>query len=202
MKDNIKNWNVQVVKLSDVIPMPDNERYIEQRNLEGLKRCIQRFGLVELPVYNKITSHIIAGHQRFYTLKEMCVEEVEMIVVELSEEDEMAANLTMNNPYIQGEWTENTSDLLREIESDDKDLYQALNMDILQKEVDKLIPKVPDIEPSNDLNLPEPDWNTQCPCCKHKWLIGSKDVIIEDLKQENKFEEINSKTSESLNENN
>lgn len=186
MKDTIKNWDVQTVKLSNVIPMPDNERYIEQRNLDGLKRCIQRFGLVELPVWNKVTGHIIAGHQRFYTLKEMGVEEVEMIVVELSEEDEMAANLTMNNPHIQGDWTENTSDLLREIENDDKDLYQSLNMDLLQKEVDKLLPKMPDIEPSSDLKLPEPDWNTQCPCCKHKWLIGAKDVVIEELPTDKK----------------
>jgi hypothetical protein len=189
MKDTIKNWKVETVKLADVVPMPDNERYIEQRNLEGLKRCIQRFGLVELPVWNRTTGHIIAGHQRFYSLKEMDVDEVDMIVVDLTEEDEMAANLTMNNPHIQGNWTENTSDLLRDIENSDKELYQALNMDILQKEVDKLMPKVPDIMPDANFSLPEPDWNTQCPCCRHKWLIGAKDVVIEEIpskKEENK----------------
>ena len=105
---------------------------------------------------------------------------------ELSEEDEVAANLTMNNPHIQGNWTESTADLLHEIESNDRELYNSLNMDVLQKEVDKLIPKVPDIEPSNNLVLPEPDWNTQCPCCKHKWIVGAKDIKIEDLSDKSK----------------
>jgi len=186
MKDNIKQWNVETVKLEDVIPMPENERYIEQRNLEGLKRCIQRFGLVELPIWNKTTKHLIGGHQRFFSLKEMNVEEVDMIVVELSEEDEVAANLTMNNPHIQGNWTESTADLLHEIESNDRELYNSLNMDVLQKEVDKLIPKVPDIEPSNNLILPDPDWNMQCPCCKNKWIVGAKDIKIEDLSDKSK----------------
>lgn len=176
----IKEWQVESVDVSEVVPMPDNERFIDQKNFEGLRHSIKRFGLVELPVYNKTTKHLVGGHQRFYSLKEMGVEKVDMIIVEMSEEDELAANLTMNNPAIQGTWSENTGDLLQSLEANDKDLFQSLNMDILQKEIEKMTPKIPQIEPAT-FDLPPVDFDTSCPCCGHKWLIQAKDWTIENV---------------------
>jgi len=180
MGKGIKEWKVESIKVDDVILMPDNERFIDQENFEGLRQSIKRFGLVELPIWNFITKHLIGGHQRFKALKEMGAENIEVIVVELSEEEELAANLTMNNPAIQGTWTENTSELLHSIEASDKELYKSLNMDVLQKEVDKLLPKIPQIEPL-PLQLPNPEFDTTCPCCGHKWLIQAKDISIETV---------------------
>lgn len=182
MSKEIKEWEVLPIDVEDVIPMPDNERFIEQRNMEGLKHSIRRFGLVELPIYNKRTKHLIGGHQRFYSMKEMGAETIDMLVVDLDEEEELAANLTMNNPEIQGDFTAGTADLLNELAIKDKELYQSLNMDVLQKEVEKLVPKLP-VPPTQDVNLPNPDFDSVCPCCGHKWLVGIKDITIENPEQ-------------------
>lgn len=178
----IKTWGTEVINVQDVIPMPENERFIDKKNFQGLRNSIQRFGLVELPIWNRTTKHLVGGHQRFYSLKETGIETIEVIVVELSPEDELAANLTMNNPCIQGEWSESTSELLHCIESQDQDLYKSLNMDILQKEVDKLLPKMPNIDPESNFQLPQPDFDTVCPCCGEKWTIGVKDLSVEEIK--------------------
>lgn len=180
--NNIKTWGVESIPVEDVMPMPDNERYIDPKNMEGLKNSIRRFGLVELPIFNRTTGHLVGGHQRFYSMKEMGAEKIDMMVVEMSEEDELAANLTMNNPEIQGEFTESASELLHALQSQDQDLYKALNMDILQKEVDKLVPKVPNLPPQ-DIPLPDIKWDTQCPCCGHQWIIGAADMTIENCKE-------------------
>lgn len=182
MSDEIKEWDVRPVKTEDVIPMPDNERFIEQKNMEGLKHSIRRFGLVELPIYNIRTKHLIGGHQRFYSMKEMGAETIDMLVVDFDEEEELAANLTMNNPEIQGDFTASTVDLLNELEIKDKELFQNLNMDVLQKEVAKLVPKLP-VTPTQELNLPNPDFDSVCPCCGHKWTVGIKDITIENPNQ-------------------
>lgn len=179
MKREIKEWAVERVRFSDVAPMPDNERHIEKRNMEGLRACIEKFGLVELPVFNRSTGHLIAGHQRFYTLKEMGRTESDMIVVELSDEDEVAANLALNNPHIQGEWTEGASNLLQSLEADDISLYHALNMDALQRDVNGLMPKIPDVSLDAEVPMPDPEWDTRCPCCGNKWLIRAEDVVVE-----------------------
>jgi hypothetical protein len=180
MSKEIKEWKVESVPVDDVIPMPDNERFIEQRNMEGLKHSLRRFGLVELPIYNKRTKHLIGGHQRFYSMKEMGAEIIDMLVVDMDEEEELAANLTMNNPEIQGDFTAGTVDLLNELELKDKDMFQSLNMDVLKKEVEKLVPKVPTL-PNADLPLPNPDFDSVCPCCGHKWTVGMKDISVENI---------------------
>lgn len=188
----IKSWKIESINVDSVIPMPENERYIDPKNMEGLKNSIRRFGLVELPIWNKRTKHLIGGHQRFYSMKEMGATDIDMLVVDLDEEEELAANLTMNNPEIQGEFTESTAELLRAIENEDKSLYKSLNMDVLQKEVDKLLPKVPNLPP-RDILLPDPNWDTVCPCCGHKWIIGAADVTVENC---NSGQDEGSETSE------
>ncbi|MCK9154549.1 MAG: ParB N-terminal domain-containing protein [Paludibacteraceae bacterium] len=180
MDKEIKEWNVESICVDEVIPMPNNERFIEGKNMEGLKRSIRRFGLVELPIYNRRTKHLIGGHQRFYSMKEMGADAIDMLVVDMDEEEELAANLTMNNPEIQGDFTAGTIDLLNELEIKDKDMFQSLNMDVLKKEVEKLVPKVPIIPPA-DLSLPNPDFDSVCPCCGYKWTVGMKNISIENV---------------------
>ena len=199
MRKDIKTWAVESINVEDVVPMPDNERFIDQRNFEGLRHSIKRFGLVELPIWNRTTKHLVGGHQRFYSLKEMGADRIDMLVVELSEEEELTANLTMNNPEIQGDWTESTIDLLNSLEAVDKSMYDDLNMDLLQKEVSKLQPKIPQIEPT-PFELPNPEFDTKCPCCGHSWMIQAKDVSVEntdEIQEPVKIEELGEQEVES-----
>ena len=103
----IKSWKVEKVKLADAKPLPSNARAITKKSQSALKSSLDRFGYVEPIVWNKRTGHIIGGHQRYILLVEKGVESVSMVVVDMSPEDEMDANLSLNNPNIEGEFTSN-----------------------------------------------------------------------------------------------
>lgn len=93
------------MKLADINPAPYNPR-VELRpgdaQYEALKNSLGRFGLVEPLVVNRKTGNLISGHQRLNVLKAQGIEEAEVIVADLDEEAEKAANIAMNK--IEGEW--------------------------------------------------------------------------------------------------
>lgn len=95
----------EVMKLADINPAPYNPRVELQpgdEQYEALKNSLGRFGLVEPLVVNRKTGNLISGHQRLNVLKAQGIEETEVIVADLDEETEKAANIAMNK--IGGEW--------------------------------------------------------------------------------------------------
>ena len=95
----------EVMKLEDINPAPYNPRVELQpgdAQYEALKNSLGRFGLVEPLVVNRKTGNLISGHQRLNVLKAQGIEEAEVIVADLDEETEKAANIAMNK--IEGEW--------------------------------------------------------------------------------------------------
>ena len=93
------------MKLEDINPAPYNPRVELQpgdAQYEALKNSLGRFGLVEPLVVNRKTGNLISGHQRLNVLKAHGIEEAEVIVADLDEETEKAANIAMNK--IEGEW--------------------------------------------------------------------------------------------------
>jgi hypothetical protein len=172
----VNNWPVKRMKISDLTASPSNARFIKDFNYEGLKSSLRRFGTVELPIFNERTKRLISGHQRVKALEELGETETDVICADFDETEESLANLTMNNPEITGQWTENAMELARSIEADDSRLFKALNFEPLMKDLEKLLPKVKkeDIAP---MKLPDPDFDMICPCCRHKWLIGSQDIV-------------------------
>lgn len=93
------------MKLEDINPAPYNPRVELQpgdAQYEALKNSLGRFGLVEPLVVNRKTGNLISGHQRLNILKAQGIEEAEVIVADLDEEAEKAANIAMNK--IEGEW--------------------------------------------------------------------------------------------------
>lgn len=93
------------MKLKDIDPAPYNPRVELQpgdAQYEALKNSLGRFGLVEPLVVNRKTGNLISGHQRLNILKAQGIEETEVIVADLDEETEKAANIAMNK--IEGEW--------------------------------------------------------------------------------------------------
>lgn len=173
---SVNLWPVKKMKIQDLVASPSNERFIKDSNYEGLKSSIKRFGAVELPLFNERTGRLVSGHQRVKALDELGETETDVICADFDETEETLANYTMNNPEITGDWTENALELARGVEADDSRLFKALNMESLVKDLEKLVPK---IKKDDDINvkLPDPDFDMICPCCKHKWLISSTDVI-------------------------
>ncbi len=161
-------------KMNELIPAEYNARKMAKSNKIGLGESIERFGLVQPIVWNKRTGNIVGGHKRHEFLKENGVTETTVYAVDLTEEEEMALNLELNNPEIQGEWTEKIDALLEQIKPDGN-LFQMLRFDALEKRLDK-----------------EAGINTQCPCCNYKWNLKKAQARIATEAEIDELNEVHS----------
>jgi len=89
-------------RVGELQPAPYNPRIISQEALDSLADSISRFGLVEPVVWNRRTGNVVGGHQRIKVLSAQGVEETDVVVVDLSTEEEKTLNLALNK--IQGDW--------------------------------------------------------------------------------------------------
>lgn len=69
---------------------------------DRLLKSVERFGVVELLVWNKRTGHLVSGHQRLAILTARGATHVDVVVVDLPLTEEKALNLALNK--IDGQW--------------------------------------------------------------------------------------------------
>ena len=180
---NLGKVEVRVIPFSEVIPMPDNPRVIDDVAMRGLKASLDRFGYVEPIVWNEPTGHIIGGHQRFKVLISQGLTEAPMVVANIPEADEMAANLTLNNPEIEGDFTPSVLDLLHELQGSDTELFGKLRMDDLTVKLEKrFVPGADKPFVNKEINIADlvQDCDAKCPCCGFVWKSDENDQV--DLK--------------------
>lgn len=127
----MKDMKIVRKKMSELIPSEYNPRAISPTAMEGLKESLKRFGLVEPIVWNKRTGRIVGGHQRHKVMSEQGVEETDVVEVDLGETEEVALNIALNNPAIQGDWDESAAELLQEVGEGLPDLFRAVRLDDL-----------------------------------------------------------------------
>lgn len=112
---------VRIMKLTDIIPADYNPRKRLRpgdTEWEALKNSIEKFGLVEPLVVNATTGTLVSGHQRLNVLKKQGATEAEVVVVELTPEQEKLLNIAMNK--IDGEWDyDKLEELFGEIKAED-----------------------------------------------------------------------------------
>ena len=77
---------------------------------DKLKRSIEQFGYVEPVIWNKVTGHVVGGHQRLKVLMDMGITEVECVIIEMDEDKEKALNIALNK--ISGDWDKDKLALL------------------------------------------------------------------------------------------
>lgn len=107
---------ILTIPVSQLKYAPYNPRKINKKEKEKLKRSIEEFGYIEPIVWNRYTGHVVGGNQRLAVLKELGVEEVEAVVVELDLDKEKALNLALNR--ISGTWDfEKLQGILNELDS-------------------------------------------------------------------------------------
>jgi len=140
--NGVEKVEVQIIerRLSELNPAPYNPRDIDGQALAGLGRSVEKFGCVELIIVNVRDGRdvIVSGHQRYKVLKERGDAKVTCVAVDISVEDEKLLNITMNNPAIQGQFTEQLTaaiDELREGMTDQKD-YIGLRIDELRAQIE------------------------------------------------------------------
>jgi DNA modification methylase len=130
--------------LKDLKPAEYNPRKAltpEDSEYQKIKRSIETFGYVDPIIINK-DGTIIGGHQRHTVLLDLGYTEVDVVVLDLSKEDEKALNIALNK--ISGEWDElKLRDLLVELDLGDYDI-SLTGFD--NKELENLI-ELTDFEP-------------------------------------------------------
>jgi ParB-like chromosome segregation protein Spo0J len=97
-----------------------NPHAISEDALAGLTKSLARFGCVE-PIVVNIRggrNRIVGGHSRRQALLELGVTRAICVTVDLSDADEKLLNVTLNNPQIQGQFTEALGPLIEKLRRD------------------------------------------------------------------------------------
>jgi len=104
------------------------------------------FGYVEPIIWNETTGNIVGGHQRFKVLQAQGHQEVECVVVQLSDAKEKALNVALNK--VTGDWELSAlADLLKALDESDFDV-SLTGFDAA--EIDELFSQLHDVETEDD----------------------------------------------------
>lgn len=125
------------MKLADLAAAPYNPRKISPRAMKGLQTSLKDFGLVQPIVWNEKTKRIVGGHQRVRALQDLGETEAPVVVVSLDLVREKALNVTLNNPKIEGEFTDDLDKILEDLRKQMPALYRNLRMDSLEAQETK-----------------------------------------------------------------
>lgn len=95
------------IRRDQVVADGYNPRYISPANMDRLKRSIRKNGLVGTLVWNRVTGHVVGGHQRLAAL-DACMRtqdyELDVTEVDMPLKDEVRLNVALNNADSQGEF--------------------------------------------------------------------------------------------------
>ncbi len=144
-------FELRSMRVDELEAMPINPRQISQTARAGLKKSLERFGLVQPVVWNKRSGHVVGGHQRLTVLKEKGLIETEVLVVDLGESDEKALNLTLNNPHIAGDFTEDLGGMIAQLRAEIPEWVENLEIGALDPawdEQDDAVLELFDAEPA------------------------------------------------------
>ncbi len=117
-----EKWVPRQIRRSDIKNAPYNPRYITEQAKKRLRLALAKTGLIGPITWNKRTSNIVGGHQRLAGLDAIAHRKAYSLTVaevDMSEAEEIAANILLNNPETQGQWDfEKLGDLLKKPELD------------------------------------------------------------------------------------
>lgn len=81
---------IETMKISELTPHPDNPRKISNREMKGLMKSLEHFGLVQPIVYNERSKRVVGGHQRLRAMEALGHKEVPVCLVDLDPQKEKA----------------------------------------------------------------------------------------------------------------
>lgn len=188
MTDDFKQWPVERKKLTDLQPADYNPRIISSGAKAGLGASLKKFGLVQPIVWNKRSGRIVGGHQRVRVLMEQGADEADVTVVDLSDNEEVALNIALNNVEIQGDFTEKAIDVLDDASSELGEKFGELKLSDLKhelesrfRETDKVhkMPKPQGVrKKKNKEVIPDNRIIIECPKCGANFRKSDKKVLV------------------------
>lgn len=87
------------MKLSELKPNPKNPRDIDEKELEMLKKSLDKFGDLSGFVVNKVTGNIVSGHQR----KKVLPSDSEIVITEQYEKPNAKGTIAIGYVVVDGE---------------------------------------------------------------------------------------------------
>ena len=143
----------RIFKVSEIVPADYNPRKINKKSMKGLTKSLDKFGYLQDIIVNirDQKNKIVGGHQRLTALGLPPDEEIECTIVDLSDIQEKALNIALNNKHISGEYTEELKDILSDLSANFED-FEELNFDDLAVEFDFNFEEEP---PGDGDNVPE-----------------------------------------------
>jgi len=169
---------IRTLSIDQVRPAPYNPRLDLKpgdAEYDKLARVIDEFDLVEPLVWNERSGNLVGGHQRLKVLTARGDTEVQVSVVNLSEEQEKALNIALNK--IGGDWDEEKlAALLAELESSglEMSLTGFSDAEIAQLFLGTGIPEA--IEEDEVPDLPEEPVTRR----GDLWLLGNHRLLCGD----------------------
>ena len=167
--------------IEDLRPAKYNPRKISKDAASGLSNSLKEFGDISGIVWNERTGNLVAGHQRVEQLKALggvfidgkiktVSGEFNVRVVDWDESKEKAANVTANNPFIGGEYTDDLQSILKEtLSSIGEQKFDELSLDDLYMP-DPVISEVDTPELSSEVVVKTGD----------VWLLGEHTLFCGD----------------------
>lgn len=179
---------IEKKKVTDLIPADYNPRKDLKpgdKEYEKLKRSIHEFGYVDPLIWNQHTRRLVGGHQRLKVLKDMGIEDVDVVVVDMGEEKEKALNVALNK--ISGDWDKNKLMLLiTDLQGEDFDVsltgFDPEELDDLFK--DDLKDDVKDDNFDVDKELKKPTMTKP----GDLWQMGEHRLLCGDSTKEESYE--------------
>ena len=169
MKKKIKTRvTIRKVSVEEIRPLPDRPRMIESGACDGLAASLERFGCVACLVVNEATLHIVSGTTRYELMKAAGCREVYAVMVDLSETEERALALSLNNTAIMGNWTAALIPILSKLEAADSRAAVALRLEELARESDVIEAIIEDAISEKEIDETISVEN-ECPKCGYRW---------------------------------
>ncbi len=136
--NRLEKFEIGTVKRSEIHGAPYNPRKISESAATKVRKSLRDFGSLRPIVWNKTTGNIVGGHQRIDAMDTILKKpdyKLTVAIVEMSLEEEVKANIVLNNPAVMGEWD---TDKLAEVRIDfpdidfDKDLgFDKYDLDMI-----------------------------------------------------------------------
>lgn len=179
---------IEKKKVTDLIPADYNPRKDLKpgdKEYEKLKRSIHEFGYVDPLIWNQHTRRLVGGHQRLKVLKDMGIEDVDVVIVDMGEEKEKALNVALNK--ISGDWDKDKLMLLiTDLQGEDFDVsltgFDPEELDDLFK--DDLKDDVKDDNFDVDKELKKPTMTKP----GDLWQMGEHRLLCGDSTKEESYE--------------
>lgn len=100
--DPISSFAVEMVPIQSLNAATYNPRKISREQMDRLVRSIREWGFVDPIVANRTSGSVVGGHQRLKAAKQLGMETVPTVWVELDDVNEKALNIALNKHG--GEW--------------------------------------------------------------------------------------------------